>query len=46
MQVGNDVERIWLGWRTPNNGRRTHFVSIDDFEGAEWNTADVLWNEN
>jgi uncharacterized protein (DUF2126 family) len=22
-----------------NNGRRTHFVSIDDFEGAEWNTA-------
>jgi uncharacterized protein (DUF2126 family) len=21
-------------------GRRTHFVSIDDFEGAEWNTAD------
>jgi uncharacterized protein (DUF2126 family) len=22
-----------------NNGWRTYFVSIDDFEGAEWNTA-------
>jgi uncharacterized protein (DUF2126 family) len=40
MQVGNDVERFDRR-SDVTMGRRTT-VSIDDFEGAEWNTAAVL----
>jgi hypothetical protein len=40
MQVGNDVEKDLIeGVRLTMGGEPT-FVSIDDFEGAEWNTAD------
>jgi uncharacterized protein (DUF2126 family) len=38
MQVGNDVEKDLI----EGDVRLTmgeNFVSIDDFEGAEWNTA-------
>jgi uncharacterized protein (DUF2126 family) len=40
MQVGNDVEKDLIeGDVRLTMGGEPTFVSIDDFEGAEWNTA-------
>jgi uncharacterized protein (DUF2126 family) len=41
MQVGNDVEKDLIeGDVRLTMGGEPTFVSIDDFEGAEWNAAD------
>jgi uncharacterized protein (DUF2126 family) len=40
MQVGNDVEKDLIEDVRLTMGGEPTFVSIDDFEGAEWNTAD------